>query len=73
MEGELWVRNILMTCFIYCGPFFIMFGLLNTVAIAYRVRGERREREREREREKERERERMQHHIRALSVVCVAV
>jgi hypothetical protein len=58
MEGELWVRNILMTCFIYCGPFFIMFGLLNTVAIAYRVRGERRERERERERERKRERER---------------
>ena len=37
MEGELWVRNILLTCFIYCGPFFIMFSFLNTVAIIYRV------------------------------------
>ena len=38
MEGELWVRNILLTCFIYCGPFFLMFAFLNTVAIGYRVR-----------------------------------
>jgi hypothetical protein len=37
MGGELWVRNILLTCFIYCGPFFITFAILNTVAIAYRV------------------------------------
>ncbi len=37
MEGELWVRNILLTCFIFCGPFFITFCVLNTVAIAYRV------------------------------------
>mmetsp|Transcript_15064 Transcript_15064/g.40711 ORF Transcript_15064/g.40711 Transcript_15064/m.40711 type:complete len:621 (+) Transcript_15064:197-2059(+) len=36
MEGQLWVRNILLTCFVYCGPFFTMFSLLNTVAIAYR-------------------------------------
>lgn len=36
MEGELWVRNILMTCFVYCGPFFLMFMFLNTVAISYR-------------------------------------
>ncbi|GIL73933.1 hypothetical protein Vretimale_5121 [Volvox reticuliferus] len=36
MEGELWVRNILMTCFVYCGPFLIMFAFLNTVAIFYR-------------------------------------
>eukprot|EP00197_Chlamydomonas_leiostraca_P002553 CAMPEP_0202857270 /NCGR_PEP_ID=MMETSP1391-20130828/278_1 /ASSEMBLY_ACC=CAM_ASM_000867 /TAXON_ID=1034604 /ORGANISM="Chlamydomonas leiostraca, Strain SAG 11-49" /LENGTH=606 /DNA_ID=CAMNT_0049536053 /DNA_START=73 /DNA_END=1893 /DNA_ORIENTATION=+ len=36
MEGELWVRNILLTCFIYCGPFFAVFSVLNTVAIAYR-------------------------------------
>ncbi|KAG1664039.1 hypothetical protein FOA52_010458 [Chlamydomonas sp. UWO 241] len=35
MEGELWVRNILLTCFIYCGPFFLMFSFLNTVAIVY--------------------------------------
>ena len=40
MEGELWVRNILLTCFVYCGPFFTTFAFLNTVAIAYRVRGE---------------------------------
>ncbi len=39
MEGELWVRNILLTCFIYCGPFFAMFSFLNTVAIAYKVSG----------------------------------
>ena len=38
MEGELWVRNILLTCFVYCGPFFTTFAFLNTVAIAYRVR-----------------------------------
>ena len=37
MEGQLWVRNILLTCFIFCGPFFTMFSLLNTVAITYRV------------------------------------
>lgn len=39
MEGELWVRNILLTCFVYCGPFFLTWSLLNTVAIAYRVSG----------------------------------
>jgi hypothetical protein len=38
MEGELWVRNILLTCFVYCGPFFLTWSILNTVAIAYRVR-----------------------------------
>ena len=37
MEGEFWVRNILLTCFIYCGPFMAMFSFLNTVAIVYRV------------------------------------
>ena len=37
MDGELWVRNILLTCFVYCGPFFLMFMFLNTVAIVYRV------------------------------------
>lgn len=36
MEGEFWVRNILLTCFIYCGPFLAVFSFLNTVAIAYR-------------------------------------
>lgn len=39
MEGELWVRNILLTCFVYCGPFLLMFSFLNTVAIVYRVSG----------------------------------
>lgn len=38
MEGKSWVRNILLTCFIYCGPFFLMFCFANTVAIVYRVR-----------------------------------
>lgn len=38
MDGTAWVHNILMTCFIYCGPFFLMFMFLNTVAIVYRVR-----------------------------------
>ena len=37
MEGHSWVRNIMLTCFVYCGPFFAMFMFLNTVAIAYRV------------------------------------
>ncbi|MEW5306091.1 MAG: hypothetical protein WDW36_008585 [Sanguina aurantia] len=36
MEGELWVRNILLTCGIYSGPFLAVFAFLNTVAIAYR-------------------------------------
>jgi len=36
MEGHSWVRNIMLTCFVYCGPFFAMFMFLNTVAIAYR-------------------------------------
>lgn len=38
MEGKSWVRNILLTCFIYCGPFFLMFCFANTIAIVYRVR-----------------------------------
>jgi hypothetical protein len=37
MGGELWVRNILLTCFVYCGPLLAVFSVLNTVAIAYRV------------------------------------
>lgn len=39
MEGSQWVRNIMLTCFVFCGPFFGTFAFLNTVAIAYRVRG----------------------------------
>jgi len=36
MEGENWVRNILLTCFVFCGPLFFTFCVLNTVAISYR-------------------------------------
>ena len=38
MEGANWVRNVLTTCFVFCGPFFLMFCFNNTVAIVYRVR-----------------------------------
>ena len=38
MEGTQWVRNILLTCIIFCGPLFLMFCFNNTVAIVYRVR-----------------------------------
>jgi len=34
--GENWVRNVLMTCSLFCGPMFVCFCFLNTVAIAYR-------------------------------------
>ena len=30
------VRNVLLTGFLFCGPMFIVFSFLNTVAIAYR-------------------------------------
>ena len=36
MGGENWVRNVLLTGFLFCGPMFIVFSFLNTVAIAYR-------------------------------------
>ncbi len=38
MEGTNWVRNVLTTCFVYCGPFFLMFCFNNTVAWTHRVR-----------------------------------
>jgi hypothetical protein len=38
MDGTAWVRNILLTSVIFCGPLFIMFCVNNTVAIIYRVR-----------------------------------
>ena len=38
MEGGSWVRNLLVTCLIYCGPFFLIFCFNNTVAWIYRVR-----------------------------------
>ena len=36
MGGQNWVRNVLLTGFLFCGPMFIVFSFLNTVAIAYR-------------------------------------
>lgn len=38
MEGSAWVRNILLTSVVFCGPLFLMFCVNNTVAIIYRVR-----------------------------------
>lgn len=39
MEGsESWVHTVLAVCFVYCGPLFLMFCFLNTVAIVYGVR-----------------------------------
>lgn len=32
------VRNVLTTCFVYCGPFFLTFCFNNTVAWIYGVR-----------------------------------
>ena len=37
MEGGSWVRNVLATSFVYCGPLFLVFCFNNTVAIVYRV------------------------------------
>ena len=39
MEGDAWVRNILLTCTVFAGPFLAMFSVLNTVAIGYRCAG----------------------------------
>jgi hypothetical protein len=36
MGGENWVRNVLLTVGLFCGPMFLCFCFLNTVAIAYR-------------------------------------
>eukprot|EP00232_Nephroselmis_pyriformis_P024087 CAMPEP_0182865824 /NCGR_PEP_ID=MMETSP0034_2-20130328/7890_1 /TAXON_ID=156128 /ORGANISM="Nephroselmis pyriformis, Strain CCMP717" /LENGTH=611 /DNA_ID=CAMNT_0024998143 /DNA_START=30 /DNA_END=1865 /DNA_ORIENTATION=+ len=36
MGGTNWVRNVIMTGSLFCGPFFLVFCFLNTVAIAYR-------------------------------------
>ncbi|KAJ8450994.1 hypothetical protein Cgig2_032619 [Carnegiea gigantea] len=35
LEGSNWVRNLLLTGFLFCGPLFLTFCFLNTVAIAY--------------------------------------
>ncbi len=32
------MRNILLTCVVFCGPLFLMFCFNNTVAWIYRVR-----------------------------------
>nr|GMD21801.1 transmembrane 9 superfamily member 3 isoform X1 [Ipomoea batatas] len=37
LEGTNWIRNLLLTGGIFCGPFFLMFCFLNTVAISYGV------------------------------------
>ena len=37
MEGAAWVRNILLTCVVFCCPLFLMFCINNTIAITYRV------------------------------------
>lgn len=34
-EGTNWVRNLLLTGCLFCGPLFLTFCFLNTVAIAY--------------------------------------
>ncbi|EPS73142.1 hypothetical protein M569_01612 [Genlisea aurea] len=36
LEGTNWVRNLLLTGSLFCGPLFVTFCFLNTVAIAYR-------------------------------------
>ncbi|KAL7192709.1 hypothetical protein ACSBR2_024512 [Camellia fascicularis] len=35
LEGRNWVRNLLLTGSLFCGPLFLTFCFLNTVAIAY--------------------------------------
>ncbi|KAJ7542477.1 hypothetical protein O6H91_10G108300 [Diphasiastrum complanatum] len=35
LEGQNWVRNVLLTGFLFCGPLFLTFAFLNTVAIVY--------------------------------------
>ena len=37
MGGTNWVRNVLLTTALFCGPLLAMFSFLNTVAIAYRT------------------------------------
>ncbi|KAL9256177.1 Transmembrane 9 superfamily member 3-like protein [Drosera capensis] len=35
LEGTNWVRNLLLTSCLFCGPLFLTFCFLNSVAIAY--------------------------------------
>ena len=37
MGGTNWVRNVLLTTALFCGPMLACFSFLNTVAIIYRV------------------------------------
>ncbi|KAA8521512.1 hypothetical protein F0562_012178 [Nyssa sinensis] len=37
LEGTNWVRNLLLTGCLFCGPLFLAFCFLNTVAIVYRA------------------------------------
>lgn len=37
--GTNWVRNVLLTATLFCGPLLVVFSFLNTVAIIYRVSG----------------------------------
>ncbi|KAK8688830.1 hypothetical protein V6N13_087568 [Hibiscus sabdariffa] len=37
LEGTNWVRNLLLTGSLFCGPLFVTFCFLNTVAIAYKA------------------------------------
>ena len=36
--GTNWVRNVLLTATLFCGPLLVVFSFLNTVAIIYRAR-----------------------------------
>ena len=35
MGGENWVRNVLLTCVLFCGPLGVLFSFLNTVCLLY--------------------------------------
>ncbi|KAK8588662.1 hypothetical protein V6N13_087567 [Hibiscus sabdariffa] len=37
LEGTNWVRNLLLTGSLFCGPLFVTFCFLNTIATAYKV------------------------------------
>ncbi|GLT28764.1 hypothetical protein SLA2020_036720 [Shorea laevis] len=37
LEGTNWVRNLLLTGSLFCGPLFLTFCFLNTVAITYKA------------------------------------
>lgn len=36
LGGKNWVRNVLLTTALFCGPMLVTFSFLNTVAIVYR-------------------------------------